>query len=135
MSAAARSVATGLRSSWLASETNCRRTASPPSNRSSIAFIVVASRATSSCPGGRGTRSDRSRWLMPSTVRRMRVTGRSARPTNTYVANPTASSSSGPATANPAAAACSVSSPVPRDCATNTVDRRPSTCPDRLVTR
>ncbi len=51
-----RIAATGLRSSWDASDTNSRWRADASSSRSSIPFIVSAKRCTSSRPSGTGTR-------------------------------------------------------------------------------
>ena len=71
-------VASGLRSSWLASATNRRCTAWPACSRASISFIVSASLPTSSRAGGTGTRTDGSRVV--ATRARMASTGRRARP-------------------------------------------------------
>jgi hypothetical protein len=50
-----------------------------------MAFMVVASRAISSRPGGIGTRRSRAAEEMASTSRRMPSTGASARPTTSQV--------------------------------------------------
>jgi len=86
-----RIVATGLRSSWDASDTNSRWRADAASSRSSISFIVSASRRTSSRPAGTGTRRCIVVPLIDSTSVRIASTGRSARPAITQASAPTRS--------------------------------------------
>lgn len=85
----------GVRRSWLASETNCRRAASACSTRASIAFMVVASSAISSFVGGTATRA--VSW--PRRIRRavevMLRTERSELPTRAHVPRPTPARSTG----------------------------------------
>ena len=76
-------VASGLRSSWLASATNRRCTFCALSSRAIISFMVSASRPTSSRATGTGTRSARSFSLIDATRARIASTGRSARPAKT----------------------------------------------------
>ena len=90
-----RIVASGLRSSWDASDTNWRWRCCAASSRSSMSFIVCASRATSSSVAGSSMRRWRVAWLISSTSWRMRSTGRRARPTSHQVTIPTRTTSSG----------------------------------------
>ena len=93
----ARIDASGLRSSCDASDTNCRCRCDDCSSRSSIAFIVCASRPTSSSVPGSGTR----RWMVEPVIdaawSRIASTGRSARPAKYHTANATRSTRSGTA--------------------------------------
>ena len=73
-----RRIASGVRSSCEASETNARSRLNATSSRASISFSVRPSRPISSLAGGTGSRS-----LVPAAVtaaawRRIRSTGRSA---------------------------------------------------------
>ena len=73
--------ATGVRSSWEASETNRRCRCWACSSRLSIWFMVRASLPISSSPGRSGTRRCSSAAEMESTSRRIASTGARARPT------------------------------------------------------
>ena len=108
-SSAAVTVARGLRSSWEASPTNRRWAWWPACSRASIAFKVTASRVISSLGRGTGSRSARSAVVMSSTRARIRSTGRSDRPTRTYVATPTMTTITGSPKANSDATVPSVS--------------------------
>nr|KEP22908.1 hypothetical protein DA06_14775 [Georgenia sp. SUBG003] len=88
-------LASGVRSSWDASETKCSRRSVAAWMRASIRFIVSASRWSSSCAGGVGTRCDRSPAPMVAAFRRIRSTGASARPTLSHVTRPVRASTSG----------------------------------------
>ena len=88
-------VAKGLRSSWLASATNCRCTLWAPCSRASSAFIVAASRPISSRVAGTGTRWLRSRSDMAATRARIASTGRSASPVAAKVASAVTNTSAG----------------------------------------
>ena len=77
-SSSVRSDASGVRSSWLASETNRRSWASAVSRRSSMVLRVVLSRLISSSPGGSGSRRPGSEADTASASRRIDSTGRSA---------------------------------------------------------
>ena len=57
--------------------------------------MVWASRATSSPDAGSATRRCSVLWLISSTSRRMRSTGRSARPTSTHASPPTSTTRTG----------------------------------------
>ncbi len=93
--------ATGLRSSCEASDTNWRWRVDAASSRSSMAFIVWASRPISSSVSGVGTR----RWIvappMAATSARIASTGRNARPTRYHATAATAATSSGTPTHRP----------------------------------
>ena len=91
----ARMLANGLRSSCEASETKRRSWSRLRCSRSSIVFIVVARRATSSCDGGTSTRWSSVDREIVSTVARSCSTGRSARPTSSQATSPTNNTSTG----------------------------------------
>ena len=93
-------LASGLRSSWLASATNRRCASDAASIRSSIVFMAVASAATSSSATGTGSRVCRFREVMVAACRRIASTGPSVRPTDTKAAAATTRTSSGMPTRN-----------------------------------
>jgi hypothetical protein len=72
-----RRIASGVRSSWLASETNERSRASTACRRPSIALSVLPRRAISSRDGGTGSRPSASP-VSSAARRRIRSTGRNA---------------------------------------------------------
>jgi hypothetical protein len=71
-------IASGVRSSWLASETNVRSRANAASMRSSIALSVAPSRPISSWAGGTGRRAPGSVASIAAARARIRSTGRRA---------------------------------------------------------
>ncbi|WP_368077438.1 hypothetical protein [Actinomadura sp. WMMB 499] len=91
-----RSEAIGLRSSCDASATNARCRAVESSSAASVAFVVTASRPTSSCASGTGTRRDRSpATVISASSARTASTGCSARRVTSHVTPATTASSSG----------------------------------------
>ena len=83
------STPSGLRSSCDASDTNCRCFCADVSSRSSIAFMVRASRPTSSSVSGSGTRRSIVVPVIDSASWRIASTGFSARPVKYHAASPT----------------------------------------------
>jgi hypothetical protein len=77
-SSSVRRIASGVRSSWLASDTNARSRVNAASKRLSISFSVRPSRPISSLASGTGRRSPLSVALIAAARRRIRSTGRSA---------------------------------------------------------
>ena len=72
-------IASGVRSSWLASATKRRSCAKAASIRASISFSVSPSRAISSRVGGTGSRCSSARAAeIAAALRRIASTGRSA---------------------------------------------------------
>ena len=82
-------VASGLRSSWLASETNRRCSVSEACSRSSMVFMVSARAWISSLVGGTSTRPSSRSALIRATWPRIRSTGRRERPTSSHTATAT----------------------------------------------
>ena len=113
VSSSTRTDASGLRSSWLASATSWRSRPAAASSRSSMSFMVTASRSISSPLSGTGTRVERCRSLISPTVVRIASTGRSARPTPIQTIRATPAVRSGTTSSDPrrteraAASACS----------------------------
>ena len=87
--------AIGLRSSCDASDTNWRCFCADVSSRSSIAFIVRASRPTSSSVSGSGTRRSIVAPVIDSASLRIASTGLSARPVKYHAASATSRIMSG----------------------------------------
>ncbi len=77
-SSSVRRIASGVRSSWLASATKDRSWASASASRSSISFKVRPSRATSSWLGGTGSCPSGSAAEIVAARARIASTGRSA---------------------------------------------------------
>ena len=71
-------IASGVRSSWLASATSARSRSTARCRRPSIAFSVPASRDSSSSPAGTGSAADVSSPEISSARRRSRSTGAAA---------------------------------------------------------
>jgi hypothetical protein len=94
-STSVRMLATGLRSSCEASDTNWRWRRADCSSRASMAFIVRARRPISSPEAGSGTRRCMVAPPMASTSARMASTGRSARPTSAHATPATSRTSPG----------------------------------------
>ena len=88
-------VATGLRSSWEASATNWRWDRAEASSRSSIWLRVDARWATSSSPGGSGSRVPEPVCVISDAVRRSRSTGANARPASVQLSRPTSRTTAG----------------------------------------
>ena len=67
-----------MRSSWLALDTNARSRSAERSSRSSISLSVPPSSASSSRPGGTGSRLPLPSREISAASRRIALTGRSA---------------------------------------------------------
>ena len=113
-SSSARSVVSGVRSSWLASATKRRSRSSPSSSRASISLSVRPSRDTSSSAGGTGRRSSSDEVEISAARRRMASIGRSAAPANRYAPNEVRSKAIGPPMRKAAFRLTSVSSRLSR---------------------
>ncbi len=91
-----RRLAIGLRSSCEASATNRRCRSTDDSSAASVSLVVRASRPTSSCDDGTGTRRLRSVLAVIAAISpRIPSTGRSARRVTSQVTPATTTSSSG----------------------------------------
>ncbi len=90
-----RMLASGLRSSWAASEIRARWEASAASSRASMSLSVVASSCTSSRASGTGSRRALAVPLISAAPRRSAVIGRSVRPMISQLAAPSSTRSTG----------------------------------------
>ena len=95
-SSSARITATGVRSSWEASETRRRLVDVAVSSRPSMPFIVRASSAISSSDAGTGTRSCSECEPISATRDVTAWTGRNARPASSHASPATSATSTGP---------------------------------------
>ena len=89
-------MASGVRSSWLASATKARSRTSPASRRASISLSVSPRRRTSSSEGGSGSRASGRSALIVRARRRIDSTGRSALEASPYAASEASTSASEP---------------------------------------
>ena len=116
-SSSPRRMASGVRSSWLASSTKARSRANAASMRSSIALSVWPRRASSWSPTGSGSRRPGSDIEIAAASSAMRSTGRSAAPVTIHTTTPSAITRSGaPSTSEKMTrrrASCSVASDAP----------------------
>src|SRR5690625_2284335 len=135
ISACWRKDAVGDRSSCDASDTNSRWRRAAASRRSSIRFIVRASRPISSPLGGADTRRCRSAPLISSTSRVIRSTGANARPTTNHVVTPTNTTRTGTPISRRRVAVEADSSTSSVDSPTTTVTSSPSTVASSEETR